>query len=232
MSLRLHASDDEITGKITGNDYVLLALDEAIFNGGSNTTATLSSAVSTVLSGLDITVSLEYPSYTVSMAIPEGTTKREAIRLLAQASRCSVWVDRAGVLQIRPLEAGDPDDEMNADNMPSMGGIGVSEPVDCVVLTVRNEFSGAETIYTSGTGKRIKSVNNPCVVNGQAVADWLLSQFNRRVRYDKINRGNPAVEIGDTLKIYDAYGENRNAVVIGQDINFDGGLSARTKAVG
>lgn len=227
------ASDNEITGKITGNDYVLLALDEAIFNGGSNTTATLSSAVSTVLSGLDIAVSFEYPSYTVSMAIPEGTTKREAIRLLAQASRCSVWVDRAGVLQIRPLEAGDPDDEMNADNMPSMGGIGVSEPVDCVVLTVRNEYAETEAVYTSGSGKRVKSIANPCVAatNGQAVVDWLLAQCNRRVKYEKENRCNPAVEIGDTLTIADAYGENRDAVVIGQTVSFNGGLSAKTKAV-
>lgn len=235
------ASDDEITGKIVGNDYVLSALDEAVFTGGSNTTTTLSSAVGTVLSGLGITASLAYPSYMVSMAIPPDTTKREAIRLLAQAARCSVWVDRIGVLQLRPLTVGPAVDELNADNMPSMGGISVSEPVDSVVLTVRNEYTAdiegkpvtTENIYTSGSGKRVKAVENPCVapVNGQAVADWLLAQCNRRVKYDKENRCNPAAEIGDALTICDAYEENRDAVVIGQAVTFDGGLSAKTKAV-
>jgi hypothetical protein len=229
------ASDDEITGTITANDFVLAALEGVIYNGGSNTTTTLLAAVNSLLSGLGVEVSIAYPSYTVSMAIPQGTTKREALRMLAQAARCSVWVDRAGVLQIYPLTVSEnADDELNADNMPSMGGIGVSEPVDSVALTVRNEYADTETIYTSGSGKRIKSVENPCVAaaNGQAVADWLLAQSNRRVRYKKPNRGNPAVEIGDTLKIYDAYGENKNAVMTKQTIVFDGGLSAQTEAVG
>jgi hypothetical protein len=231
---RADGRDDDIIGQITANDYVLSTLDSSPFTGGSDTTATLQSAVDAVLAGTNITASLATPNYTVSMAIPPETTKREAIRLLAQAAMCSVWVDRAGVLQIRPLEVKQiADDELNADRMPSMGGISVSEPVDSVVLTARNEYAGTEAIYTSGTGRRIKTVDNPCVAaaNGQAVADWLLAQNNRRVRYDKPNRGNPAVEIGDTLKIYDAYGENRNAVVTTQELTFDGGLSARTKAV-
>ena len=102
------ASDDEITAKITANDYVLLSL-EGIFNGGSNTTTTLENAINTVLP--DVVVSMAYPTYMVSMAIPQGTTKREAIRLLAQASRCSVWIDRDMILQIHPLDASTVDDE-------------------------------------------------------------------------------------------------------------------------
>jgi len=226
------ASDDEVTGRIIANDIVLLSL-ESVFNGGSNTTVTLQNAVSAVLAGIDIETSLAYPSYAVSMAIPQGTTRREALRMLAQAARCAIWIDRNGVLQIRPLITSETaDDELNADNMPSMGGVGVSEPVDCVELTVRNEYAETETLYTAGAGRRVKAVENPCAHNGQEVADWILAQCNRRIRYDNQNRCNPAVEIGDTLKIHDAYSENRNAVVIGQDISFDGGLSARTKAVG
>ena len=226
------AGDDEITGSITANDAVLLSL-ESPFNGGSNTTVTLQNAVDAVLSGLSIETELAYPSYTISMAIPQETTKREALRMLAQAARCAVWIDRAGTLQMQPLAAAvSASDELNADNMPSMGGISVSEPVDSVVLNVRNEYAGTENTYSAGTGNRVKTVDNPCVANGQAVADWILEQCNRRVKYNKINRGNPAVEIGDTLKIYDAYGENRNAVVTEQILTFDGGMSATTKAVG
>lgn len=233
--MKATGEDDEITGEITANDYVLSVLESSNFNSGSNTTTTLQNAVNTVLSGLNIETSIENPSYAVSMAIPKDTSKREAIRLLAQAAMCSVWVDRDWILQIRPLEVSvTEDDELNADRMESMAGIGVTEPVDRVVLNVRNEYADTDTTYTAGTGKREKTFDNPCVAsaNGQAVANWLLSQYNRRIRYNKPNRGNPALEIGDTLKIYDAYGENRNAVVTTQEFNFDDDFSARTKAVG
>jgi hypothetical protein len=232
---RAEGRDDDIIGQIVANDYVLSALDSALFAGGSNTTATLQNAVNAVLAGTGIATSLATPSYTVSMAIPPETTKREAIRLLAQAAMCSVWVDRDGVLQIRPLTVAEiEDDELNADRMASLGGIRVSEPVQTVRLIVRNVFTEAEAEYIAGAGTKEKTYENPCVAaaNGQAVANWLLAQNNKRVRYDKPNRGNPAVEIGDALKIYDAYGENRNAVVTEQHITFDGGLSAKTKAVG
>jgi hypothetical protein len=236
------ADDDGIIGQITGSDFILPALDGAVI-AGSNTTKTLSEAVSDILAGLDVAVSLAYPSASVVTAYPEGTTRREALRLLSQASCCSAWVDRDGVLQIHPLEVGEPMDELTADRMPSMGGISVSEPVDCVTLTVRNEyhtdiegeFITVENIYTAGSGRRTMNVDNPCVLpaSGQAVADWLLAQFNRRVKYDKLNRGNPAIEIDDTLKVYDAYGEDRNAVVTGLVVTFGAdGLSAQTKAVG
>jgi hypothetical protein len=232
---KAESKDDAMIGEITANDYVLSILDSAIFSGGSNATDTLQNAVSAVLSGTGITVSLENPSYTVSMAIQQGTTKREAIRLFAQAAMCSVWVDRAGVLQIHLLTVkGTEDDFLDADRMPSMAGITVSEPIEKVTLTVKNEYTGTETQYASGTGTKEKNYSNPCVAaaNGQAVANWLLAQDNKRVRYDKPNRGNPAIEVGDTLKIYDEYGENRNAVVTSQEFTFDGGFSARTKGVG
>lgn len=228
------ASDDEITGQIIGNDIALLALDESVVVG-SSTAKTLSAAVAEVLAGLGISVSLEYPSASVAIAYPDGTTRREALRLLAQATCCSIWFDRDGILQMHPLDVVEPVDELTADRMPSMGGISVSQPVDCVTLTVRNEYAETEVVYTAGSGKRVKAISNPCVApaNGQTVANWMLAQHSRRTRYDKQNRCNPAVEIGDTLKIYDAYGENRDAAVTGIAISFGGGgLSAQTKAVG
>lgn len=233
--MKATSGDDDMAGQITANDYVLSALDSAVFDGGSNTTTTIQAAINTVLSGLSITTAIANPSYTVSMAIPKNTTKREAIRLLAQAAMCSVWVDRTGVLQIKPLAvASTANDYLDADRMFSLAGISVSEPVDKVTLKVRNEFASTEVVYTAGIGKREKTFDNPCVVaeNGQAVANWFFTQCNKRVQYDKPNRGNPAIEIGDTLQIFDAYGENRNGVVIDQQFNFGDDFAAKTKAVG
>ena len=51
-------------------------------------------------------------------------------------------------------------------------------------------------------------------------------------RYAVRNRCDPAVEIGDTLKIADVFGNNENAFVTGLDVSFNGTLSANTKAAG
>ena len=77
-------------------------------------------------------------------------------------------------------------------------------------------------------------VSNPCVAdeNGQAVADWLLAGFKCRKRYAVKNRCDPAVEIGDTLKIWDIFDNRENAVVTGIDLSFNGGLYAITEATG
>lgn len=234
--MRAQAKDDAITGEIRANDAALAVLETSLFDGGSSSVVTLQSAVQTVLSGISLAVSLERPNHLVCMAIPKGTSRRTALRLLAQAAMCSLWIDRADVLQMRPLLVNaQAQDHLDADRMSSMAGICVSEPVDRVVLRVRDEFSGTEEhVYTAGEGRREKSVDNPCVTaqNGAAVARWLLEQANRRVYYEKENRGNPAIEVADTLQIFDAYGENRNAVVTGVEFAFDGGMKALTKAVG
>lgn len=100
----------------------------------------------------------------------------------------------------------------------------------CVVRGVTTRTK-TEATYTSGSGKNVKTVSNPCAYNGQTVADWLLACYNRRVNYKTPNRGNPAVEIGDTITIYDAYGANGNAAVTNIDLNYNGGLAATTQGV-
>ena len=75
-------------------------------------------------------------------------------------------------------------------------------------------------------------MDNPCVVDGQGVANWLLSINKQRLVYSPKNRGNPAVDIGDTLTIYNAYSEAGRAVLYSQELIYDGGLQANTKALG
>jgi hypothetical protein len=94
-----------------------------------------------------------------------------------------------------------------------------------------SEFDEVEKVYIAGSGDKIVSVTNPCVAdeNGQAVAEWLLAQYNRLKSYNVQNRCDLATEIGDTLNVADAYGQNANATVIGIEIRYNGGLSATTR---
>ena len=73
-----------------------------------------------------------------------------------------------------------------------------------------------------------KNIDNPLA--NQDTADWLLSILGKRYKYNADERGNPAREIGDTVTIYDAYGENRDAVVIREQFKFNGKLTADTVA--
>ena len=84
----------------------------------------------------------------------------------------------------------------------------------------------------AGSGSKVKAYSNPCAVDGQAVAEWLLETLQHRLQYAPTTRGNPAVEIGDTITIYNAYDAAGNAVVTGQKLIYDGGLTAQTEAVG
>ena len=60
--------------------------------------------------------------------------------MLAQAARCTCWIDRAGVLIFRELSIGVPVDTLDEDNMDSMDGLKVDEKVDCVKLKVTDNF--------------------------------------------------------------------------------------------
>ena len=63
------------------------------------------------------------------------------------------------------------------------------------------------------------------------MAEWLLAGYRRRISYKVNNRCDPAVEIGDTVKLDDTFGANLNAAVTGIDIVWDGKMYARTEAV-
>lgn len=95
-----------------------------------------------------------------------------------------------------------------------------------------------ETIYRAqnlnGNAESVKKVENPLVRKEfvQDFAEWNLAIEQKRVHYSLQERGHPAREIADTVKIYDAYSENRNAIITRQEYQYDGTLRANTEAWG
>jgi hypothetical protein len=76
-------------------------------------------------------------------------------------------------------------------------------------------------------------IRNPLITTtemAESVAAWVLSIS--RLVYPVTWRGNPALELMDTVTIEDAYGTDENAVIVKQQFSFDGTLSCETKAVG
>lgn len=228
------AKDSALTAQITAYDR-LYWLDTTQYNGGSSGVSTLEEVVASVLEGTGLSVDLptDKKSTPVLKSIPQGTSVREALRLLAQAACLSCWIDRDGTLVMRELTLADPVDALTADNMESMDGLSVTEPVEAVVLTVRDEYADQEFEYTAGSGSNCIEVSNPCVQDLGTVAAWILAVKQRRLTVDSISRGNPAVELGDTIAVESAFGETVPAAVYGYELSFSSdGLSETFYAIG
>jgi hypothetical protein len=234
------AEDDSLTAQITGND-LFYTLNNSICRIGSTGTWTVNDAVNAVIldSGLNITVNI--PSIigirTINKCIPKNTTHREVLRLIAQAAMCTCYFNRLDELVFAEITEGTVVDTLNNSNMYKPAKISDLGRVNKIELVVYNEYSQVENIYTAsnkevGETDKVKTVNNPLAYNGQAVANWLLAMAQMRIKYELQERGNPAREITDTVKIYDAYNENRNAVITKEEFNFDGTLRANTVARG
>ncbi len=237
------AEDDSMTAKITAHDSIYRLEGKKYRNGGAGQW-TLLQAVTAVLEYCGMELDFEMPdeiaSRLVGRNLPKDCTGREAIRLLSQAACCACYVNRNGVLRFfDPLIERPSVDAIDYDRMSAMPKIEVAGKVNRVELSVNDEYagSGTETVYTAsdiGTDEleQTAAFSNPVVVSGELVASWLLEMLKRRLAYKVNERGNPAMEISDVAIIFDAYGENRPAVITKQHFNFDGGLKCETEAWG
>lgn len=237
-------SSSGIVPEITAHDKII-KLDGAVFDGGTGAAMTLSGAISVVLGDFDIPIYYGegVGDTMVTLSTPRGDsvlTARECIRMLAQAAMCSVLVNRDGVLCFVRFDLKDAEDgTITADELYDYSGVTIADKVDGVTLTVLSEYDsdGERLTYTAGdvgVGMNVSAFRNPCVApeNGAAVAKWLLDGLRRRKNYAVKNRCDPAVEIGDTLRIDDIFGNRETAIVTGIEIDYDGTLSAITKGVG
>lgn len=229
------AKDSGLTAEITASDKSYW-LDMEVYNNGTSGDWTVAEALADVLGeSWDFDGPSAVLETTIRTCIPMGTTKREAVRLIAQAAMCAVYVDRDGTLILDTMgQGGTAVDTLDDDNMPSMDGISVGDRVDSVVLKVKDDFDSEDQgqEYTAGSGGVTWTVSNPLVaaVDGPTVAAWLLAQKQRYLKYKLQNRGNPAVEIGDTVTVENAFDVEADAVITGIELSFNGGLTETTEA--
>ena len=166
---------------------------------------------------------------------PGRVSRREALRRVAQSVGCTVWHDRDHVFVFKKLDAAsNVVGEITKNEMYSLDGISVAERVESVELTTRDIAFESKETHIYGEGSYAKRITNESVAPTRTdeIGEWLLKVYRERRRYAVKNRCDPAIEIGDTVRIEDAYGNNDNVVVTGIEITYDGGLSAVTKGVG
>lgn len=227
---------NSLTAEITAND-IILQLGDVMYSRTEGVEMTLGEAVDEILTGVSVERIYEknVDKTKVFLSAVSSTSKREMLRMLAQAAMCTCYVNRDGQMIFKRVDTANTYvSTIDKDALYDYNGISVSDPVDKVVLTVNDPtiYGGIRT-FEAGSGSNVVEVMNACVHddNGEAVAAWLLECYQRRVHYKVKNRCDPAVEMSDTIKLDDTYGENLNASVTGVNIKYSGGIYATTEAV-
>lgn len=234
------SDDNAMTVKVTAYDRAYI-LDEIDCTIGTSGTWTVEEAVLAIIKDSGLSINTVIPSAIanriVGKAIPSNSSCREALRLVAQASRCICFFNRFDELEFVEPDIAQSVDNLDNNNMTAYPTVSDSGLINSVVITAKDEFAEEKTenTYTASAigedeeEKQLK-ITNP-LVTSETVAQWILDCSKYRIGYDIKEQGNPAREIQDVVKIADVYGEDKNGIVIKQTITAGIGLTGSIKAV-
>lgn len=91
------------------------------------------------------------------------------------------------------------------------------------------------TTYPVSSSGEIDKEENPLITNQEmrdALAEHVASYLKMRNTYDVDYRGNPEIEVGDVIGLQTLYTGEMDALVLVDEISFDGSLSGRMKVKG
>lgn len=234
------SNDNSMTVTITAYDRIY-KLNDVIINVGKSGTWTLEEAVNEIVkaSGMPLNVYIDpqLKSRVIGSAIPKDTSVREALRLVAQASRCICFSSRVDALNFIEPKIDRVVDKLNNGNMAQFPTISDTGLINSVEIESQDEYleDPVEVFYTAkdiepDEEERKLLIANPCVVSNET-AEWILELCRYRITYDIVERGNPAREVIDTVNVADVYGENRNGITIKQTVKGGKGLSGTLEVV-
>lgn len=235
------SEDGGLTAKITFNDR-LLVMDDMPYNGGADGIWTLSAAVTALLTvsgtGIEAVFDGALGQTVIRKCIPEKTSIRDALRMSAQAAMCTCYMDRENRLHFFVPAVNAAADEWTRDVQHEDAQVKVGQLYNVVQLTRRNDYveNAEDEVFTAKNVaaddfERIYEVTNPLVQDGAEVAAWLLGWVQRRVSYDVTVRGNPALELLDTVQIDDIYGVNGKALLTQLNYDYNGGIKCNAEAI-
>lgn len=236
------SEDGGLTASITFNDWIY-ALDDVKYTAERTESPIslqkiITQLLATVSDNLIAVFDGSLASARVFDAIPDGSSVRDGLRLCAQAAMCTCYIDRDNALHFTQPTLSDPVDEWGMDVQHDTAQVKIGQLYNVVELSGWKNGNGDTPIYraeniTQGDQERVYTATNPCVVPslGNAVAGWLLGWVQRRISYDVTVRGNPALDLLDTVIIDDIYSVNSAAIITQLNYTFDGGLKCDGNAI-
>lgn len=181
--------------------------------------------------GLDIADGTAWPAQEVPQSISEaGYTAREVIGFIAGMAGKNAHIDRAGALTLkgfRPAGGGETREATRA--LQHIDGFKRRTADDLVISSITTGTAEAPIIAGSGRGLTFR---NPYITQDSADAIQADMYGLTYAPADLRWRGDPAVEIGDTIQAETRSGDTVNIPVARRTLTIGGGLKSEIEAPG
>lgn len=233
------ANDDNLTATVEAYD-LFWRMDKSDYQNGATGTWTLQQAVAAIVadSGVECLINIDSAlgSRVIRKCIPQGTSHREALRMIAQAARVVLYFNRIGEIRAKEYSWTNPVDHLTPRNMRGWGEAKDTGLINNVIVEAKDDYAGTINTYTASdrrSGEPLQTLKVQCpLANGRAVADWILQCCKHRNVYNTPAQANPARDIGDCIQISNVYGNADNTVICKQDTTFDGSIIDTVTAYG
>lgn len=176
---------------------------------------------------------------TTTNSLVKLTSCKDVLQMIAIAGCCNVFVTRDNVIKLQSLAIGVPVDEITADDTyaePQIFLEKITKQVDVTYWTNLSTSAIASVTAAGITDGDTLALENNTLINtspqATTVANWILSQKNKRARYAINWRGDPSQELGDVIAIENSYGSDQNAIITKLDLSYEGYLKVKTEARG
>lgn len=233
-------SYSKTTATISAKDY-LSFLDEHVLHAYGN--STLAQVAKDVLSLTDypkeddgdpkIITGPELDAFNTAITLSEteddSISAKEHLQTIAHACGVQMYIDRGGYIHLDndkrgvsavyslPLGQQGEAPEHRKEQMPKK-----------VVITLNSEYGDPVEIDLNGGGETM-TVENPFIVTtaeGETLSGIVYDHFIKyRNTADVPYRGEPALDILDTISLGTEFGGDVEAIVVGTELEFDGTLS-------
>lgn len=227
-------ADDGMTAVFTCQD-ILTYLDRSFFTGvGGNM------AMANVIAEINQRIGSGFTwnnEITDTFKGPEsGNTMscRDLLQKACEATRAVCYVGRDEVINVKRYGFSDSVCSYDFDKVVQAPQISSDQRITKVTCEYGDGLSrSAEDRDPSEIEQEVKM--NPDLINtaalAQSYADFLLEE-NRKYKYDFTGRGNPELNLGDTITVFDKYGNSHEAIVMSHNLSYDGGLTETIHALG
>lgn len=159
----------------------------------------------------------------------DGYSHRQALGFIAQLLVGYAMFNHKGLLQIRTLN--DTEYDVSPDEYFSKGlsKNGIRYKIRGITCTVPNEQEPQELFVGSKKGPQL-TIENPLMTQSELQRIFNALQNVDYYPYELSWRGNPALEIGDVVTVYDLEGNQLRVPNLNYTLNYTGGLSATSSA--
>lgn len=176
-----------------------------------------------------------------TLGLSKSITCKTALQYVATAGCANIYVTRAGkiIIKVSYSALNNPVDTISMNDMYQEPKVTLDSIVMGASADYYTDLNTNTTVTVSNSGVTTGdtySVSGNTFINtsdrATAVANWVLQEKNYRAIYSVDWRGNPAYEMNDIVDIENSFGDNKNAIITGINLHYEGYLSGTLEARG